>query len=124
MPVRLGLHIHARHAPRVFHKPRDIGLRKIAHHGNGQGELLDEMFLQLPLRERERLVELELGNEIADHGVAHAGLSAGELSDPADADFALAEIVEYVRVSVQIVLEEIADTRSNEAGLTTSMSEH
>ena len=56
--------------------------------------------------------------------ISRAGLSAGELSDPADADFALAEIVEYVRVSAQIVLEEIADTRGNEAGLTTSMSEH
>jgi uncharacterized protein YgfB (UPF0149 family) len=56
--------------------------------------------------------------------ISRAGLSAGELSDPADGDFALAEIVEYVRVSVQIVLEEIADTRGNEAGLTTSMSEH
>ncbi len=56
--------------------------------------------------------------------ISRAGLSAGELSDPADADFALAEIVEYVRVSVQIVLEEIAGTRGNEAGLTTSMSEH
>ena len=56
--------------------------------------------------------------------ISRAGLSAGELSDPTDADFALAEIVEYVRVSVQIVLEEIADTRGNEAGLTTSMSEH
>jgi len=56
--------------------------------------------------------------------ISRAGLSAGELSDPTDSDFALAEIIEYVRVSVQIVLEEIADTRGNEAGLTTSMSEH
>lgn len=56
--------------------------------------------------------------------ISRAGLSASELSDSTDADFALAEIVEYVRVSVQIVLEEIANARGNEAGLTTSMSEH
>jgi hypothetical protein len=73
----------------------------------------------------EAATETSLEEIVKDFAaISRAGLSAGELSDPTDADFALAEIVEYVRVSVQIVLEEIADTRGNEAGLTTSMSEH
>ena len=73
----------------------------------------------------EAATETSLEEIVKDFAaISRAGLSAGELSEPTDADFALAEIVEYVRVSVQIVLEEIADTRGNEAGLTTSMSEH
>ncbi len=73
----------------------------------------------------EAATETSLEEIVKDFAaISRAGLSAGELSDPTDADFALAEIVEYVRVSVQIVLEEIADTRGNEAGLTTSLSEH
>ena len=73
----------------------------------------------------EAATETSLEEIVKDFAaISRAGLSAGELSDPTDADFALAEIVEYVRVSVQIVFEEIADTRGNEAGLTTSMSEH
>ncbi|MGI9258191.1 MAG: UPF0149 family protein, partial [Gammaproteobacteria bacterium] len=39
--------------------------------------------------------------------ISRAGLSASEEDDPDDADFAMAEIVEYVRVSVQILFEEI-----------------
>lgn len=38
--------------------------------------------------------------------ISRAGLSAGERRVPTDADFDLAEIIEYVRVSVQIVFEE------------------
>jgi len=73
----------------------------------------------------EAATETSLEEIVKDFAaISRAGLSAGELNDPTDADFALAELVEYVRVSTQIVLEEIADTRSNEAGLTTSMSEH
>ena len=56
--------------------------------------------------------------------ISRAGLSATERSDPTDADFAVAEIVEYVRVSVQIVFEEIGDTRGGETGLPASLSEH
>jgi len=56
--------------------------------------------------------------------ISRAGLSASERSDPTDADFAMAEIVEYVRVSVQIVFEEIGDARCDEVGLPASMSEH
>ena len=56
--------------------------------------------------------------------ISRAGLSAAERNDPTDADFAVAEIIEYVRVSVQIVFEEIGDTRGGEAGLPVSLSEH
>jgi uncharacterized protein YgfB (UPF0149 family) len=90
------------------------------------GLSLPEGSKRLPVdSDAEAATETSLEEIVKDFAaISRAGLSAGELSDPTDADFALAEIVEYVRVSVQIVLEEIADTRGNEAGLTTSMSEH
>ena len=90
------------------------------------GLSLPEGSTRLPVdSDAEAATETSLEEIVKDFAaISRAGLSAGELSDPTDADFALAEIVEYVRVSVQIVLEEIADTRGNEAGLTTSMSEH
>ncbi len=56
--------------------------------------------------------------------ISRVGLSAGERSKPTDADFDLAEIVEYVRVSVQILFEEIGAARADGAGLPASMSEH
>lgn len=56
--------------------------------------------------------------------ISRAGISAAERNDPTDADFAVAEIIEYVRISVQIVFEEIGDTRGGEAGLPVSLSEH
>jgi hypothetical protein len=43
--------------------------------------------------------------------ISRAGLSEEEAAGGAKADFALAEIHEYVRVSVQIVFEELAATR-------------
>jgi uncharacterized protein YgfB (UPF0149 family) len=56
--------------------------------------------------------------------ISRAGLSAAERDNASDADFAVAEIVEYVRVSVQIVFEEIGGARGGEMGLPTSLSEH
>lgn len=56
--------------------------------------------------------------------ISRAGLNAEERSEPTDADFNLAEIIEYVRVSVQILFEEIGAARADEAGLPASMSEH
>ncbi len=40
------------------------------------------------------------------------------------ADFALAEIIEYVRVSVQIVFEELGAAGYGESVLPATMSEH
>ncbi len=56
--------------------------------------------------------------------ISRAGLSASEEDDPDDSDFAMAEIVEYVRVSVQILFEEIGRSRGDASGIPTSMSEH
>lgn len=56
--------------------------------------------------------------------ISRAGLSAAERSDPDDADFAVAEIIEYVRVSVQIVFEDIGDVRGGDAGIPASLREH
>jgi uncharacterized protein YgfB (UPF0149 family) len=56
--------------------------------------------------------------------ISRAGLSAAERNDSADTDFAVAEIVEYVRVSVQIVFEDVGDARGGETGLPVSLSEH
>jgi uncharacterized protein YgfB (UPF0149 family) len=44
--------------------------------------------------------------------ISRAGLSEEEAAGQAQADFALAEIHEYVRVSVQIVFEELAAARA------------
>ncbi|HEY5623104.1 MAG TPA: UPF0149 family protein [Gammaproteobacteria bacterium] len=64
--------------------------------------------------------------EIVDDfsSISRAGLSAEERHDPDDADFALAEIVEYIRVGVQIVFEEIGSARAEQSRIPTSMSEH
>ncbi len=56
--------------------------------------------------------------------ISRAGLSTGEHSDPTDADFALAEIIEYVRVGTQIIFEEIGATRGSENSPPALMSEH
>jgi uncharacterized protein YgfB (UPF0149 family) len=56
--------------------------------------------------------------------ISRAGLSSGEENDPDDADFAMAEIVEYVRVGVQIIFEEIGSSRGDASGIPASMSEH
>ncbi len=56
--------------------------------------------------------------------ISRAGLSVSEQNDPEDADFALAEIVEYVRVGVQIVFEEVGSSRADAGGMPASMSEH
>lgn len=56
--------------------------------------------------------------------ISRAGLSVSEQDDPEDADFAFAEIVEYVRVGVQIVFEEIGSSRGDASGFPASMSEH
>jgi len=44
--------------------------------------------------------------------ISRAGLSAAERRNVTEADFALAELIEYVRVSVQIVFEELEPTRA------------
>ena len=44
--------------------------------------------------------------------ISRAGLSEEEAAGQGQADFALAEIHEYVRVSVQIVFEELAAERA------------
>jgi uncharacterized protein YgfB (UPF0149 family) len=51
-------------------------------------------------------------------------LSPSEENDPDDADFAMAEVVEYVRVSVKILFEEISRSRGEASGIPASMSEH
>lgn len=56
--------------------------------------------------------------------ISRAGLSPSEENDPDDADFAMAEVVEYVRVSVQILFEEISRSRGEASGIPASMSEH
>jgi uncharacterized protein YgfB (UPF0149 family) len=48
--------------------------------------------------------------------ISRAGLSEEEAAGQAQADFALAEIHEYVRVSAQIVFEELAAQRVGSAG--------
>ena len=54
-------------------------------------------------------VEGELKEILEDFAeISRAGLGDDESEDPDQADFALAELKEYVRVSVQIVFEELA----------------
>jgi uncharacterized protein YgfB (UPF0149 family) len=43
--------------------------------------------------------------------MSRAGVDDEDAADPTQADFALAELKEYVRVSVQIVFEQLADRR-------------
>ncbi len=56
--------------------------------------------------------------------ISRAGLGAEEREDPVDADFDLAEITEYVRVSVQILFEAFGAARDQASGAPASMSEH
>jgi uncharacterized protein YgfB (UPF0149 family) len=44
--------------------------------------------------------------------ISRAGLSAEDAADENQTDFALAEIKEYVRVSVQLVFEDLAPRRA------------
>jgi uncharacterized protein YgfB (UPF0149 family) len=81
-------------------------------------------------------IDLDAGDEASDEpspvveivddlsSISRAGLSGAERDDPVEADFALAEIVEYIRVGVQIVFEEIGSARSEESRIPASMSEH
>jgi uncharacterized protein YgfB (UPF0149 family) len=50
----------------------------------------------------------ELVNDLAE--IARAGMAAED--DEADADFAYAELVEFVRAGVQLVFEELAGFRA------------
>ena len=53
----------------------------------------------------------ELAEIIQDFSeISQAGLGEGDVDDN-DAGFALVELVEYVRVSVQIVFEELEEAR-------------
>ena len=56
--------------------------------------------------------------------ISRVGLSDTEENDPDDADFAFTEVVEYVRVGVQILFEEIGRSRGDASGIPVSMSEH
>ena len=56
--------------------------------------------------------------------ISRIGLSVAEGNNPDDANFDMAEIVEYVRVSVQIVFEDVHDARNSERALPVSLSEH
>ena len=51
--------------------------------------------------------------------ISRAAVDADEFDNENEADFALAELVEYVRVSVQIVFEELEPKRATGPGATT-----
>ncbi len=56
----------------------------------------------------------EIVNDFSE--ISRAGLSVDELRDETGSDFALAELVEYVRVSVQTVFEELESMRIPDVG--------
>ena len=62
------------------------------------------------LQSAERSSLAEILRDFAE--ISRAGLSEEEAAGRAQADFALAQIHEYVRVSVQIVFEELAPVRA------------
>jgi len=64
----------------------------------------------------------EIVNDLS--AISQAGLSEGERDNPVDADFAIAEVVEYIRVSVQIVFEELGASRAEENNHAAPMTEH
>jgi uncharacterized protein len=64
----------------------------------------------------------EIVNDLS--AISQAGLSDSERDNPVDADFAMAEIVEYIRVSVQIVFEELGASRTEESNHAAPMTEH
>lgn len=51
--------------------------------------------------------------------ISRAAVGADEFDDEDQADFALAELIEYVRVSVQIVFEELEPSRASGSGTAT-----
>jgi uncharacterized protein YgfB (UPF0149 family) len=65
-------------------------------------------------------------NEIVNDfsAISQAGPSDNERDNPVDADFAMAEIVEYIRVSVQIVFEELGASKVEEIKHAAPMTEH
>jgi uncharacterized protein YgfB (UPF0149 family) len=57
-------------------------------------------------------VSAEVGEILGDFAeMSRAGIDDEDVADRDRADFALAELKEYVRVSVQIVFEQLADRR-------------
>mgnify|MGYP002820156015 CR=1 FL=1 len=56
----------------------------------------------------------EIVNDLSE--ISRADLSADEFDDEDEADFALAELIEYVRVSVQIMFEELESTQTTSLG--------
>jgi uncharacterized protein YgfB (UPF0149 family) len=53
-----------------------------------------------------------LGEVVRDFTqITRAGLGEEEIASPTQADFALAELLEYVRISVQLVFDELASLR-------------
>ena len=55
----------------------------------------------------------EIGEILADFAeISRAGMSEAEAAGEDQPDFALAELIEYVRVSVQLVFEELAPRRA------------
>jgi len=60
----------------------------------------------------------EIVNDLSE--ISRAGLSADEFDDEDEADFALAELIEHVRVSVQIMFEELESTQTTSSGSETT----
>jgi hypothetical protein len=56
----------------------------------------------------------EIVNDLSE--ISRADISADEFDDEDEADFALAELIEYVRVSVQIMFEELESTQTTSPG--------
>lgn len=63
-----------------------------------------------------RAAEGELGEILTDFAeISRAGLDASEEADPEQADFAFAELTEYVRVGVELAYEELSTRRTTAA---------
>jgi hypothetical protein len=77
-----------------------------------QGFLAGLGFGGVELERKRSEPSAELEEIVSDFAeISRAGLSEEEHSDRSQADFALAELKEYVRVSVQIVFEELGRKR-------------
>lgn len=65
-----------------------------------------------PTEAAAAIVSAEVAEIFGDFAeMSRAGVDDEDTADPTQADFALAELKEYVRVSVQIVFEQLADRR-------------
>ena len=65
-----------------------------------------------PTQAAAAIASAEVAEILSDFAeMSRAGVDDEDAADPTQADFALAELKEYVRVSVQIVFEQLADRR-------------